>query len=162
MPKEESIVNEKFNKLLEAMQGATVELQGIPYTIKIEEGLAQHNDAVGQIRYYEQEIALEPSLPPFEFFSTILHEFIEFVNKKFELDLEHHQIQVLETSLFQILVDNPWYMKSVLETLYVDKATNTKTKSKEKAKVFTQVSFVPLEKLVSRQGRKALRPVWDD
>lgn len=162
MPKEERVANDKFEAVIEAMHGATVEMQGIPYTVLIEEGLAQHADAVGQIRYYEQEIALDPSLPPFEFFSTILHEFIEFINRKFELELEHQQIQILETSLFQILVDNPWYMKSILETLYADQSTHTKAKSKEKAKVSTQVSFIPLEKIVSRERRKALRPVWDN
>lgn len=154
-------IDERCNAVKEAWDNSVVDLQGIPYAIKMEEGLATHYDAVGQIRYYEQVIAVEPSLQAFEFFSTMLHEFIEFINKKLELDLEHNQIQALETALFQILVDNPWYMRSILETLYGDKIVNPKAKPKERVKVSKTSRPIALEKIVPRAGRKEVRPVWD-
>ena len=149
----------KFEMIKEALNESTANLQGIPYTILLEEGLTSHYDCVGQIRYYEQTIAVEPCLPPYEFFSTILHEFIEFVNKKFELDLEHSTIQSFETALFQALVDNPWYMRAILETLY---ESNPKTKSKEKAKVSEKASVIPLERALLGKRWEKMRHMRDD
>jgi hypothetical protein len=38
--------------------------------------------------------------------ATVLHEIIEAVNRMLEIDLEHHQIVLLETGLYQALNDN--------------------------------------------------------
>lgn len=41
--------------------------------------------------------------------STLLHEIIEIINFHYQLKLEHRTITLLETSLYQVLEDNPLY-----------------------------------------------------
>ena len=43
--------------------------------------------------------------------ATLIHEIIEAINYHYELGLEHHKICTLETSIYQVLKDNPQYFK---------------------------------------------------
>ena len=43
---------------------------------------------------------------------TLLHECLEHINSKLELDLEHNQISSLETALFHMLRSNPNFTKA--------------------------------------------------
>ena len=61
------------------------------------------------------QIADEDSITEDAKLSTILHEVIEALNCKLELNLEHNQISSLESGLFQVLMDNPDFLFCFLE-----------------------------------------------
>ena len=61
------------------------------------------------------QIANDSDITEVQKLSVVLHEVIEALNFKLELNLEHNQITGLETGLFQVLMDNPEFVGSFLE-----------------------------------------------
>jgi len=53
------------------------------------------------------EIANGEDLPYESQLSTLLHECIEAVVEKLEMDIEHRDISTMETGMFQLMRDNP-------------------------------------------------------
>jgi len=52
------------------------------------------------------QLELSKDIPGDSLVSTLLHEVLEHINYKLELNLKHTQLSSLETSLFQVLVSN--------------------------------------------------------
>jgi len=56
---------------------------------------------IGNVTIYISE-----ALPPKQQMSTLIHEILEAINGMYELQLNHTQICVLESGLYQVLTDN--------------------------------------------------------
>lgn len=72
----------------------------------------------GLARFGEQLIEIEdtPNIKYESKLATLLHECLEHINNRLELDLEHSQISSIETTMFQLLRDNPHLCRAF--TLY--------------------------------------------
>ena len=87
----------------------SVRILGANYSVSYEEDLF---DAVGAVHNNTLEIKIRSSRHnPEHQKSVLLHEIIEVLNYRLELDLEHNQITQLETGLFSVLQDNPSLVK---------------------------------------------------
>lgn len=64
-----------------------------------------HN-CCGRCNGSEQKIEINPCYPQSCQEATLIHEIIEGINYLYELGLEHHQITILEETLYQVLKEN--------------------------------------------------------
>ena len=77
-----------------------------PYKLEHNAVLARDHDALGVSCGNGNYIYIDPSTPKSTQDSTLIHEIIEQLNFQLNINLEHHQICLLETGLYQVLTDN--------------------------------------------------------
>lgn len=79
---------------------------GLTYPIKYEEDLLEKESHWGETRFIKQEIAFDKSCSTERLIHTFMHEVIEAINERLDINLRHHQINLLEYGLTQFLKDN--------------------------------------------------------
>lgn len=85
---------------------SSIRIAGHEYTVTYDK--EEHVDWMGLCINNEEHIKINTNGAPYgEQLASLLHEIIEAINYRYEMDLEHHKIMTLETALYQILVDNP-------------------------------------------------------
>jgi hypothetical protein len=85
---------------------ANIKLAG--HTIKIKFADTAHSSSSGRYNNYHNLIALESEkdTPEDNISEAFLHEIIEAIKAKNNLDLDHVALTVLSESLFQVIRDN--------------------------------------------------------
>lgn len=62
---------------------------------------------LGGCNHRKPSLWVADSLAPPRQRQVLIHEILEALNFELDIDLEHHQIELLETGLFGLLRDNP-------------------------------------------------------
>lgn len=83
----------------------SLKILGYTYRVECESNQAALG-AAGRVLITTQLIQIANDLAPQIAQSTLLHEIIEAIDYHLALELPHHQIMILETALYQVLVDN--------------------------------------------------------
>ena len=91
-----------------------VKIGGHEYTCKTVPCLGRDHSANGRSCGNSLEIEIEETLPQQNKESTLIHEILEQINYRHELDLPHEKISILETALYQIMRDNPQTVKFIM------------------------------------------------
>lgn len=84
-----------------------VKIGAYNYSIIIDDKLALKNGTQGTQCANTLEIKLDAGIALQNRESTLLHEIIEAINYHYELKIEHHVISTLESTLYQVIKDNP-------------------------------------------------------
>lgn len=84
-----------------------VKIGGHAYECELVSNLARDDDALGRSCGNALRIEIDDSISHENKESTLLHEILEQINYRYGLRLEHNQIKILETALYQIIKDNP-------------------------------------------------------
>lgn len=69
--------------------------------------LTRDKNALGYSSGNALEIHIDSTIPQQNQETTLLHEILEQINYRYELGLEHQQITILESALYQVIQDNP-------------------------------------------------------
>jgi hypothetical protein len=84
-----------------------MDIKWSPYVIKVNP-VEMPKDEFGQFFYYPTpEIHISKDLKGIPYYSTLVHELLEMVNGVYELGLSETKIRILETSLMQLMCQNP-------------------------------------------------------
>lgn len=83
-----------------------VKIGGHWVTVEHTPNLTRDIDVLGRSHGGILRIQLEQTLPDSMKGSVLLHEIIEQINYHYEIGLEHKQITLLESTLYQVLKDN--------------------------------------------------------
>ena len=86
---------------------AIVRIGGHDYYCGLEENLARDKECNGASCGNALRIVIDRSLPQQNRESVFIHEVLEQINYRFELNLPHEKITILETALYAFLQDNP-------------------------------------------------------
>ncbi len=93
----------------------TIRILGLDYAIELTDRRTGLGNA-GQILNTQALIQLDKEVnSPEHLKSVLLHEVIEALKYRLELNLDHNIIVSLESGLFQVLTDNPEFVKLFLE-----------------------------------------------
>lgn len=113
-----SKVKSKLSSLIETIDilGTEIDVYFVPDLVS-EDG----DKCLGLAKFGEHTIEIldTPSIKYDSKLCTLLHEVLEHINAKLELDLEHNQISSLETALFHLYRKNPNFTKAF--SLYQNK-----------------------------------------
>jgi len=83
-----------------------IKIGGCKYSVNFVDDLARDADAQGRSCGNALWIEVDSNLPKQNQESTIIHEILEQINYRYNIGLEHHQICLLETSIYQVIKDN--------------------------------------------------------
>ena len=83
-----------------------IKIGGIYYKVIYKKDLARDRGHLGECCGNSAEIGLDNNLNKHVEDKVLLHEIIEAINFEYELKLEHEKISILESSLYQVLIDN--------------------------------------------------------
>lgn len=103
------------NRSRDLLSRVSLKLQGSLVPIAFKARLLERHQVCGQTDFYNENILLDANLTEAETLSTILHEIMEFLNKKHKLGLEHDIICSLEALLFDVMANNPAYIEVLLD-----------------------------------------------
>lgn len=89
-------------------------MDGLPKSVKIggevfeviEAEASLDSRALGELDYKKARLVIDKDLNPAAKASVLLHEILEVINYKNQLNLEHRSIMTLEHDLYQVLHDN--------------------------------------------------------
>ena len=84
-----------------------VKIGGLTYKCSLEKNLARDRNSLGESCGNELSITIDESTSQQTQNKTLIHEIIEQLNFNYDIDLEHHKICLIETGLYQVIVDNP-------------------------------------------------------
>lgn len=82
-------------------------ITGLEYEIEYTKNLARDSDALGTHNGNHAVIKIDVDLKPHVQQKVLLHEILEAINFEYSLKLEHDKICVLESSLFEVIRNNP-------------------------------------------------------
>ncbi len=88
-----------------------VKIGGHEYSCKVVPCLGRDYGADGRSCGNSLEIEIEETLPQQNKESVLIHEILEQINYRYELNLPHEKITILETALYQVIRDNPEIFK---------------------------------------------------
>lgn len=83
-----------------------LKIAGYNYVVETDPILIRDRSRMGESCANALTITLDPTVPKQVQETALLHEILEQVNYHYELKLEHAQISVLETALYQVWQDN--------------------------------------------------------
>jgi hypothetical protein len=83
-----------------------VKIAGQTYAVKSDRAVGDFG-YLGRISFQTLEIQIDGSVVTERQEQTFLHEILEAINKEYDVDLTHHQIEQLEGALYQVVKDNP-------------------------------------------------------
>jgi hypothetical protein len=89
-----------------------VKIGGIKYKIEYSKDLARDRGCLGECCCNSNVIRLDSDLSFHMERKTLLHEIIEAINFEYELKLEHTKISIIETALYQVIIDNAELIKT--------------------------------------------------
>lgn len=89
-----------------------VKIGGIKYKIEYSKDLTRDRGNLGECCCNTSVIRLDSDLGFHMEKKTLLHEIIEAINFEYEMKLEHTKISILETALYQIIIDNKELIKT--------------------------------------------------
>lgn len=107
--------NNRVNKVRDRLNGTSLRVGGAKFKIGTKGRLLERFDIAGQTDFYNDTILLDSNMTEGNTLSTLVHEAIECVNKKYNMGLPHELIGNLEAHLFTLLVDNPSLLKELLQ-----------------------------------------------
>jgi hypothetical protein len=107
-----------LNQLKELLRDEGVKVSGHKYRVIPTDGLLDLYELLGQIRHYDHEIDIDDTIGTSDYVSTVIHEVMEAINRRYGMDLNHSVITVLEVGFFQFLRDNPVQILAMLEALH--------------------------------------------
>ena len=84
-----------------------IKIAGHSYKVKFKPNLYRDNDAAGRSNANKCTIDLDPTGSESHQCEILLHEIVEQINYRFELNLSHDKISILGASFWQVLNDNP-------------------------------------------------------
>lgn len=85
----------------------TVKIGGIPFKVRLEEDMILRFGHQGQVNFIRDEIILDPIQTNHEIGTVFLHELIEGIIKRHQIELPHELIVLLECALYSLFMDNP-------------------------------------------------------
>ena len=89
------------------MKYKKIKIGGVWVDVKYISGQEHFPDGESGLALFNQHlIKIDDSMKKEEQESTLIHEILEFINKMWELGLDHKTICCLEVSLYQVLKDN--------------------------------------------------------
>jgi hypothetical protein len=88
-----------------------IKIGGIMYEVTKVKNLARDRGCLGECCVNSAEIHLDEELSENLADKVLLHEIIEAINLENEMELKHRNITILESSLYQVLIDNPEIFK---------------------------------------------------
>lgn len=94
-----------------------IKIGGINYEVKYKKNLARDRGNLGECCGNSAEIGLDEDINKNVKDKVLLHEIIEAINFEYELKLEHEKISILESTLYQIIIDN----KKIIENFWKEK-----------------------------------------
>lgn len=92
-----------------------IKIGGLKYEIHEIKNLGRDRDCIGEHCGNEVIINLDDSLNKQMKYKVLLHEIIEAINYNCELGLVHTQITILESSIFDIMINNKWFLEEVMK-----------------------------------------------
>ena len=84
----------------------TIKIGGHNVEIRQDDKVMRDRGNHGASQCNDLWIELDNTTPETQQASTLLHEILEQVNYLYEIGLEHRQITLLESTLYQVLKDN--------------------------------------------------------
>jgi hypothetical protein len=84
-----------------------MDIKWSPYLVPVER-IDMPKDEFGQFFYFPTpRITLSKDLKGIPYYSSLVHELLEMINAVYELGLSETKIRILETSLMQLICQNP-------------------------------------------------------
>jgi hypothetical protein len=133
----------------EKLDGAYINICDMPYVIENQEDLLEKYQLLGQVQHYVHAIVLDGAVGDIDRVSTLIHEIIEVINKRYEIGLSHETITILENQLFSVLFRNVDLFLMLLNAFKTGEVTIVYTPSK----AFEAVK-VALENYVKEQAKE--------
>ena len=93
----------------------TIKIGGHLYSCKVESNFCRDGMGLGNSCGNALTIKIDDSVLVQNQESTLLHEILEQIDYRYELRLEHRDITILETALYQVIKDNPGIFRSMTE-----------------------------------------------
>lgn len=89
------------------MKPDTIKVLGHNYAVVYDPKLlAKSNGNPGEVNYFLNEIVLSDEVPDSSRNETLIHEILEVLNNRLQLEIPHNTITVLSEGLYQTLRDN--------------------------------------------------------
>ena len=86
---------------------------GIDYEVQLSNKLISDHNAAGMCYPDSSLIEVSTHCSPQAARMTLLHETLEAICSHLNIEIEHHYIELLEAGLFQVIRDNPEFVKYI-------------------------------------------------
>ena len=114
------------NKYITKLSGIEIDIAGVLYQVGTEVDMIERFGMQGQIDFRNNTILLDPDMGDRDTLTVLVHEIIEGIIRRYQVQIPHETIVFLECSLFTVLMDNPRILEILLEEARNGKIENTK------------------------------------
>lgn len=94
--------------LYDKLNGLEIDILDLTFTVEFEKNLVGRWGTPGQIGFHlVNTIFLDPDVTDQELLSVLVHEILEGILKRFNIEVPHHVISSLEVGFYNLLLNNP-------------------------------------------------------
>lgn len=94
--------------LYDKLDGLKISILDLTFTVEFEKNLVGRWGTPGQIGFHlVNTIFLDPDVTDQELLSVLIHEILEGILKRFNIEVPHHVISSLEVGFYNLLLTNP-------------------------------------------------------
>ena len=94
--------------LYDKLDGLEIDILDLTFTVEFEKNLVGRWGTPGQIGFHlVNTIYLDPEVTDQELLSVLVHEILEGILKRFNIEVPHHVISSLEVGFYNLLLNNP-------------------------------------------------------
>ncbi len=93
--------------IMDRLNNLTVYLCGKPFKVECKPGIGKAEHFIGACDVFGETIQIEGNASDYDKVSTVLHEIIDATDRRFELEIAHGKLCVLESVLMAALSSSP-------------------------------------------------------
>lgn len=103
------------NKYVQDLENVIVDIAGVLFKVTTEADMIERFGMQGQIDFRNNLIVLDPDMGDRDTLSVLVHEIIEGIVRRYQIQIQHETIVFLECSLFTVLMSNPILLRILLK-----------------------------------------------
>ncbi len=101
--------------ITDRLNNLTVYLCGKPFKIECKPGIGKTEHYIGACDVFGETMQIEGTASDYDKVSTVLHEIIDATDRRFELEITHGKLCVLESVLMAALYSSPELLDIIKE-----------------------------------------------
>lgn len=107
--------------LYDKLNGLEVDILDLTFTVEFEKNLVGRWGTPGQIGFHlVNTIFLDPDVTDQELLSVLIHEILEGILKRFNIEVPHHVISSLEVGFYNLLLNNSDFVNLFIDSIPIE------------------------------------------
>lgn len=102
------------SRVRDKLDNTLLKIAGCLFPLRFKHRMLERHATMGQTDLFNNTVLIDGNLKESDMLSSIWHEILEVINKKYGLEMPHEILSRLETHTYEALINNPQFIQELL------------------------------------------------